>query len=411
MNPHQSWFPGAAALLLLGCASDPTARAPKSPQVITDASPTRATTADAVPASTPPAEAPATCPSHAELRSPTMVAALLPSLRDRLPALDFVIVEGRPWKVEPPACAVVITAVPRSGDTFIAAAILAPGAAPAPDRVVAISPPLAVSGSTVAASLDLAPYTIRDADRALGLRVTTGGDVLPGGRAIESRLHLFQHRDRRLVEILATRISTVVSGQRTMSNATLQTQVLREDAVLVVSSGTTHEYRDLVKRRRGGGSTVYRWTHDRYQTVDDDCVDAVGPTTLDFRKPGDAAPGPWESVPVTQHGRTIAIDRREDEVHESPDGTVRLLVACSQAETRDFPHCPTYLITAARVTYLQEFRSVDHVRWSSDPQTVIFEGAQLHHYGVDDVHEYEYRVGAPLLERRLLRQISDEPSG
>jgi hypothetical protein len=60
---------------------------------------------------------------------------------------------------------------------------------------------------------------------------------------------------------------------------------------------------------------------------------------------------------------------------------------------------------------LGTYRQLTKVTWAKDGKSVTFEATKLKEYGVDDVVRITFRLGAKTLDKVILRQVKDEPTG
>ncbi|MDB5099263.1 MAG: hypothetical protein JWM80_3684 [Cyanobacteria bacterium RYN_339] len=96
--------------------------------------------------------------------------------------------------------------------------------------------------------------------------------------------------------------------------------------------------------------------------------------------------------------------------YESPDKHATLIYS-SDSTGGDFPQSAVYVQTHGHLFDLGNYRRVTKVTWAKDGKSVTFEGSQLKDYGVDDVVRITFRVGAKQLDKVILKQIKDEPTG
>jgi len=87
------------------------------------------------------------------------------------------------------------------------------------------------------------------------------------------------------------------------------------------------------------------------------------------------------------------------------------LVYASDSTGGDFPESPVFVQAGGKVYALGTYRQLSKVTWAKDGKSVTFEANKLHDYGVDDVCRITYRLGAKQLDKVILRQEKDEPSG
>lgn len=97
-------------------------------------------------------------------------------------------------------------------------------------------------------------------------------------------------------------------------------------------------------------------------------------------------------------------------VYEAPTHQARLIYA-SGSTGGDFPETPIYVQAGTHVYDLGTYRGLTKVTWAKDGKSVTFEATKLKDYGVDDVLRITYRLGAKTLDRQVLRQQKDEPTG
>jgi hypothetical protein len=87
------------------------------------------------------------------------------------------------------------------------------------------------------------------------------------------------------------------------------------------------------------------------------------------------------------------------------------LIYSSTSSEGDFPEA-TVLIKQGRHYYdLGAYRSIRLVKWAKDGRSVSFEGNKLVSFGLDDVSLVTFVLGQPTLQRKVLRQVKEEPSG
>lgn len=92
-------------------------------------------------------------------------------------------------------------------------------------------------------------------------------------------------------------------------------------------------------------------------------------------------------------------------------GTRAVLYLSDESEGGDFPQVPAFVRAGDRVYKLGSYRRVNKVKWTADGRTVSFEGAYLKEYGVDDVCSFTWKVGTKTMQKVILRQEKDEPTG